>query len=334
MRTPTIKDVADRAGVGIGTVSRVLNGSPQVRQETRQRVLAAIQELGFKPNTAARQLSGGRTFTVGVVSPIFTLPSFIERLTGIQDILDAANYDLVLYSIRYVDQFQRQLRALAKQNRVDGLIIILSMHFYEDEIRQISPTLPVVVIDNDTIEHYPHIMIDNYEGGRLATNYLIERGHHAIGFVGDVRSDAFGFTSTYRRYEGFRASLAAAGLEVNEEWCRFGDLSEEAARHRARPILTLPRRPTAIFAGYDTLAFGVLAAAQELGLRVPDDIAVMGFDDIQTANYLNLTTVRQNLAESGRLGARLILEWLRNGYVDEKDWVTRLPLEIIPRATA
>lgn len=334
MRTPTIKDVADRAGVGVGTVSRVLNGSPQVRQETRQKVLAAIQELGFKPNTAARQLSGGRTFTVGVVSPIFTLPSFIERLTGIQDVLDAANYDLVLYSIRYVDQFQRQLRTLAKQNRVDGLIIILSMRFYEDEIRQISPTLPVVVIDNDTIEHYPHIMIDNYEGGRLATNYLIERGHRQIGFVGDVKSDAFGFTSTYKRYEGFRSALAAANLETNEDWCRFGDLSEEAARNSARTILTLPRRPTAIFAGYDTLAFGVLAAAQELGLRVPDDIAIMGFDDIQTANYLNLTTVRQNLGESGRLGARLILEWLRNGYVDENDWATKLPLEIIPRATA
>ncbi len=334
MRTPTIKDVADRAGVGIGTVSRVLNGSPQVRQETRQRVLAAIQELGFKPNTAARQLSGGRTFTIGVVSPMITLPSFIERLTGIQDVLDAANYDLVLYSIRYVDQFQRQLRTLAKQNRVDGLIIILSMHFHEDEIRQVSPTLPVVVVDNDTIEHYPHIMIDNFEGGRLATNYLIERGHRQIGFVGDVESDAFGYTCTYRRYEGFRAAIAEAGVETNEAWCRFGDLSEKAARESARTILTLPERPTAIFAGYDTLAFGVMAAAQELGLRVPDDIAIMGFDDIQTANYLNLSTVRQNLGESGRLGARLILDWLRNGYVDEKDWATKLPLEIIPRATA
>lgn len=333
MRTPTIKDVAERAGVGIGTVSRVLNGSTQVREETRQKVLVAIQELGFKPNSAARQLSGGKTFTVGVVTPFFTLPSFIERLTGIQDVLDVANYDLVLYSIRYVDQFQRQLRTLAQQSRVDGLII-LSLSFYEDEIRQSSPTLPVVVIDNDTIKHYPHIMIDNFEGGQLATHYLIERGHRSIGFVGDVKNDTFGFTSTYRRFEGFQHALEEAGLPLVPEWCHFGDISQESARLSAHAILSSPRRPTAIFAAYDTLAFGTLAAAQELGLRVPDDVAVIGFDDIQTANYLNLTTVRQHLVESGRLGARLMLDWLRNGFVDPKAWDTILPLEVIQRATA
>ena len=118
---PTIRDVARRAGVGVGTVSRVLNGSPQVREETRQKVLDAIQELNFSPNVAARQLSGGKTFTIGVVSPFFTFPSFVERLAGIQDVLDMSSYELVLYSIRSPEQTQRRLNALINQNRADDM---------------------------------------------------------------------------------------------------------------------------------------------------------------------------------------------------------------------
>ncbi|MBI5961538.1 MAG: LacI family DNA-binding transcriptional regulator, partial [Chloroflexi bacterium] len=109
MHTPTIRDVAERAGVGIGTVSRVLNGSPSVSEETREKVLEVIRELGFRPNSAARQLSGGKTFTIGVVSPFFTMPSFVERLSGIQHVLDDSSYDLVLYNIAHPEQISRKL---------------------------------------------------------------------------------------------------------------------------------------------------------------------------------------------------------------------------------
>ncbi|MBI5957671.1 MAG: substrate-binding domain-containing protein, partial [Chloroflexi bacterium] len=268
----------------------------------------------------------------GVVSPFFTMPSFVERLSGIQHVLDDSSYDLVLYNIAHPEQISRKLISLASQKRVDGLII-LSLSFHEKDLQAFNPDLPLVVVDNDSIQHYPHNMIDNVAGGQLATNYLIERGHRAIGFLGDVRHDSFGFTSTYKRFQGFRMALAQAGLEYRDEWCKFGEYTEEIARQQALEILREPRRPTAIFAAIDTLAFGTLAAARDLGLRIPQDLAVIGFDDIKPASYVNLTTVRQPLFESGVWGAQKMLEWL-TGKLDYRDWRVTLPLCIIERTTA
>jgi len=313
-------------------VSRVLNGSAQVREETRQKVLAAIDELNFSPNMAARQLSGGKTFTIGVMTPFFTYPSFVERLTGIQDVLHESAYDLVLHSIRFPEQVRRQLHTLLTRNRVDGLIV-LSLPFSEEETRRINPDLPIVVIDDtQAITHYPSITIDNVAGGELATNYLIERGHRTLGFVGDRIDNPFGFVSTRRRYEGFRRAIDQAGLRLVDDWVRFGEHTQEAARQNAREILSMERRPTAIFVSIDTLALGVLAAIDDLKLRVPDDVAVIGFDDIQAATYMHLTTVRQHLVYSGQLGARWMLDWLARKDLPDPASVA-LPLEIVERAT-
>ncbi|MBN1564371.1 MAG: LacI family DNA-binding transcriptional regulator [Anaerolineae bacterium] len=332
MKPPTIRDVAKLAGVGVGTVSRVLNDSSQVREETRQKVLAAIKVLNFSPNLAARQLSSGKTGTIGVVTPFLTFPSYVDRLTGIQDVLDESEYDLVLYSIRSVEQLQRRLQILIGENRVDGLII-LSLPFSEDKLRAINPTFPIIAVDNDVMNYYPHIIIDNVEGGELATNYLIERGHQFIGFIGDRINSAFGFTSTEKRFEGYERALAQADLPFVEEWYWVGEHSHEAARQNARRILSLPERPTAFFVAIDTLAFGVLTAAQDLGLRVPEDVAVIGFDDVVAASYMNLTTIRQGLVESGRLSVQQMLEWLEQGQYPYDNKKLKLPLEIVERAT-
>ncbi len=333
MRSPTIKDVAKRAGVGVGTVSRVLNGSPQVRPETREKILAVIKELGFSPNLAARQLSGGKTFTIGVVSPFFTFPSFVERLSGIQDVLDESEYDLVLYSVRSPDRLRQQLRTIISQNRADGLII-LTLRFAEDEIKRSKPDFPIVVVsEDDEVKHYPHIMIDNFEGGVLATNYLIGKGHKDIGFIGDPIDSVFGFNSTLRRFEGYRHALAEAGLTFNPDWCRFGEYSQDSAREHARRILSLPHRPTALFVPIDALALGALGAIYDLGLRVPDDVAVIGFDDIQAASYINLTTVRQPLFASGQWVAHQLIAWLREGHPAPDQFEVKLPLEIVERST-
>jgi LacI family transcriptional regulator len=311
----------------------VLNGSPQVREETRQKVLDAIQELNFNPNVAARQLSGGKTFTIGVVSPFFTFPSFVERLAGIQDVLDMSSYELVLYSIRSPEQTQRRLNALINQNRADGLIV-LSLPFDEEQVQIEARMLPIVVInDNDKVTTYPRIVIDNIEGGRLATQYLIERGHRDIGFIGDWIDNPFGFTSTRDRFDGFKQALTEAEFAVNPDWCRFGGHSQAAARHDAHTILSAPQRPTALFVSTDTLAMGALAAANDLGLRVPDDAAVIGFDDIQAASYINLTTVRQQLFRSGQLAAQYMLDWLKESRVQPDHWYTKLPLDIVERST-
>lgn len=314
-------------------MSRVLNGSAQVREETRQKVLAAIKELGFSPNAAARQLSGGKTFTIGVMAPFFTYPSFVERLTGVQDALHESAYDLVLYSIRSPEQIGRQFHTLLTRNRVDGLIV-LSLPISEEKIRRINPELPIIVIDDtEGVRCYPRITIDNVSGGELATNYLIERGHRLLGFVGDQIENPFGFVSTRRRYDGFCRALEYAGLPLVEDWVRFGEHSQEAARQSALEILRLERRPTAIFVSIDTLALGVLAAIKDLKLRVPEDVAVIGFDDIQAASYMNLTTVRQQLVYSGQLGAQWMLNWLDRKEKPVPDEV-HLPLEIVERSTA
>lgn len=332
MASPTIRDVAKLAGVGVGTVSRVLNGSPQVREETRQKVLAVIQDLKFSPNIVARQLSSGRTQTIGVATPFFTFPSFVDRLAGIQDVLNESDYDLVLYSVSSLEQFEWQLNNLIGQSRVDGLII-LSIRFSEAQTRAINSDFPIVVVDNDRIQHYPSVSIDDVGGGELATNYLIECGHQSIGFIGD-RISTFGHAPSRRRYIGFKRALRKAELPLNLDWIWCGEHSSEAARQAAREIMQLPERPTAIFAAIDMLGFGVLAAAQDLGLHVPDDVAVIGFDDIQAASYVGLTTVNQQLTESGQLGARRMLDWLMQGVLTADDWHTQLDLSIVERATA
>ncbi len=334
MRTPTIRDVAKRAGVGVGTVSRVLNGSDQVREITRQRVLVAIDELDFSPNSAARQLSGGKTFTIGVVSPFFTFPSFVERLSGIQDVLDGTDYDLTLYSIRSTAQLRRRLAGLVLQNRVDGLFI-LALPISEEETYDANPDLPIVVVDDTVhVRRYPHLLIDNFRGGQMATDYLLQHGHTRLGFIGDrVEEESFGFTSARDRFDGFKDRLQATGLPVNPNWCRFCLHGEDYARQAAREILSQPERPTAIFAAIDTLAFGVLGAASDLDLRVPEDLAVIGFDDIQAAGFAKLTTVRQHLFQSGQLSAQLMLDWLRTGYVPADRWTLTMPLEIVDRST-
>jgi DNA-binding LacI/PurR family transcriptional regulator len=265
------------------------------------------------------------------VSPFFTFPSFVERLSGIQHALEETDYDLVLYSISRPEQIGRRLADLVSQRRVDGLIV-LSLTIPEKDIQAMNPDFPIVVVDNDSIYHYPHNMVDNIAGGQLATSYLIERGHRSIGFLGDIRHDAFGFTSTYKRFQGFRIALAQTGLEYKEEWCKFGEYTEEVAREHALEILHTPRRPTAIFVSDDTQAFGTMAAARILNLHVPNDLAVIGFDDIRQASYVNLTTVRQPLFESGVWGAKKMLEWLA-GNLDYRDWRVTLPLEIVERTT-
>jgi LacI family transcriptional regulator len=340
MRTPTIRDVAQRAGVGVGTVSRVINGSSQVAEGTRQKVLDAIQELSFSPNKAARQLSGGKTSTIGVITPFFTYPSFVERLAGIQDVLDHHDYDLVLYSIRHPQQTARKLREVSSQNAVDGLIVLsfLLQSFSPDNLRRTNPNLPLIAVDHDPIDYYPHISINNITGGRMATEYLIARGHRKIGFVGHVIESPFenesGFTSSNRRFEGMQQLIRDAGLPIHDQWYSFGEPNEHSACERALQMLSQANRPSAIFAAFDTLAFGVLAAIDQLGMRTPDDVAVIGFDDIKAASYMRLTTVNQQLFHSGELGAQFLLERLKTGHFDPAQWHTELQLEIIERATA
>lgn len=311
----TIRDVARLAGVGVGTVSRVLNNHPSVREETRRRVLAAIEALNYRPNQSARRLSLRRTLTIGVIVPFITNPSVVERLRGITVGLEETEYDLVIYNVETPEGRERYFREMPFSEKVDGLIIISLMPTDDDVQRFRRAGIPVVLVDAIHPD-LPYVAVNDVEGGYLATNHLVELGHRRIAFLGDTYPNPFGFTASYHRYLGYAQALAQAGLPLREEYVVTGEHSRRTAHFLAASLLERKPPPTAVFAASDTQALGVLAAAKEHGLRVPEDISVVGYDDLEIATYLDLTTVHQPLFESGETAAQILLAILREEEVE------------------
>lgn len=267
-RAPTIRDVARHANVGVGTVSRVLNGSPLVSDGARERVERAIAELGYRRSKTARNLSLGRTQTIGVVAPFFTSWSVNERLRGIVDRLRSwGEYDLMLFDVETPAQRADAFHDFARRDRVDGLLII-SLPPTDAEIERLRRgRLPVVLID---VRHpaAPRVVIDDVAGGELAAEHLLDKGHRRIGFIGDTRNP-FGFSSSDRRRHGMRRRLRVAGIEPSAALEQRGPHGREQAADLAERLLALLEPPTAIFAASDLQAMGVLEAARAGGLRVP-----------------------------------------------------------------
>jgi DNA-binding LacI/PurR family transcriptional regulator len=308
-----LQDVATLAGVSKATASRVLNDSDQVDPATRQRVLAAIEELDYTPSSVARRLSLGRTLTISVVTSFLTRPQAAERLRGIDAVLGDSEFDLVIYNVETIEKRDQYLRGLALAQRTDGLLVVSLPPRDEDAQRLASAAIPVVVVDAHApvVEGLPHVIGDDVAGGEAATHHLVELGHRDIAFVGDEFDNPFAFTSSRHRYEGYERALHAAGVAPRPDLVALGAHSRYEARELATRLLTRPDRPSAVVASSDTQALGVISAAHEAGLRVPDDLSVIGYDDIEIADYIGLTTVRQQLFESGRLGAELLLAEVR-----------------------
>jgi DNA-binding LacI/PurR family transcriptional regulator len=328
MRGTTIARVAEEAGVGVGTVSRVLNGSPAVSAATRRRVLEAIAMLDYQPSPAARALSTGRTYTIGVVAPFFTQPSIIERLRGVSHTLAREGYQLVLHDIERPDQRRELFRSLAATGGVDGLLSI-SLAPAEGEARRMKRAgVPIVLLDRDHAT-IPCISIDDVQGGRMAAEHLLALGHRQIAFLGDEEENLFGFDSSAHRREGFEAALAAAGAAPPPEWIVRRPHGRDAARVAAAELLARRPRPTAVFATSDVQAIGVLEAAQAAAVPVPDELSVIGFDNVEAAGYTGLTTVAQPLEEIGSIGADLLLRAVSGEPVESR----RIPLEIVERGS-
>jgi LacI family transcriptional regulator/LacI family repressor for deo operon, udp, cdd, tsx, nupC, and nupG len=333
MARHTLQDVAWHAGVSKATASRVLNGSQQVDPDTRRRVLDAMAELDYTPSSAARRLSFGRTLTISVVTSFLTRPQAAERLRGIDAVLSDSEFDLVIYNVETVEKRDQYLRGLALAQRTDGLLVV-SLPPREADVRRLSSAaIPVVVIDAHApaVEGLPHVIGDDIAGGEAATRHLLALGHRRIAFIGDEFDNPFAFTSSRHRYEGFERALRAAGLAAKPDLVALGAHSRYEARQLAGLLLAREERPSAIFAASDTQALGVISAAHEAGLRVPDDLSVVGYDDIEIAEYLELTTVRQQLFESGRLGADMLLGEVRSRSATPPAIV--LPPEVVVRGT-
>jgi LacI family transcriptional regulator len=329
-RLATIADVAARAGVGEATVSRVLNRSIHVREVTRQRVQAAIEELEYRPSAMAQGLSRGRAMTLGVIAPFFIRPSAAERLRGAEAGFTAAGYDTVLYNISTPDQVREQFENVAG-GRAGGILVLSVPPPRRAMERLLGTGTPIVFVD----VRYPGVSCvytDDVEGGQLATRHLLELGHRRIAFVGDFSENPYGFTSSAHRCAGFQQSMRHSGFDVPADYIKEGEHSRDAAVHLASELLALPEPPTAIFAASDTQALGVLEAAGRAGVAVPGQLSVIGFDDIEVAGYVGLTTVHQPLEYSGARGAILLLD-MEKGRGPKKALVEKLPLELIVRRT-
>jgi DNA-binding LacI/PurR family transcriptional regulator len=330
----TIRDVARRAGVSAGTVSRSVAGRPGVHEATRQRVLTAVEELRYTPNLAAQRLSTGRNLAIAVIVPFFTSPSVSMRLNGAVSVLAGSPYDLLIHNVETPEQRAHCFQLIPHRRQADGVLIISLSPHDESEVASLARAeMPVVFIDADhpDVKRLPRVIVDDVAGGRAATEHLLDLGHRTIGFVGDIPDSPFHFTSSRDRRVGCRQALEAAGFRLRSEHCAEGEASRPAARRLAREVLATRERPTAIVAASDLQAVGVLEAARELGIAVPGQLSVIGYDDTEMAEVVGLTTIRQPLYRSGQRGMELLLETLRGqprGDVREV-----LPSELVVRST-
>jgi LacI family transcriptional regulator len=336
-RPVTIADVAAASGFGVGTVSRVINASASVRESTRATVLQAIERLGYRPSHLAAALSRGSARTAAIVVPHLTSPSTVMRLAGALAVFDEQGYDTIVCNVDTPAQLDHHLTALAGRHRADGVIVV-SLALHEKRVEAFGrAAVPLVAVDV-VLPGVPRTVTDDVAGGRLATEYLLSLGHRRIGFVGDTMRGAvatgrllMGFVSSQRRLGGYRKALAAAGLDYDPELVRRGPHGPANAEALTAELLALPAPPSAIFAASDTQAMGVLAAADRCGVRVPGDLSVMGFDDIESAALLGLSTVRQPLWDSGAEGARRLCALLRGERVSPLH--QQLSLEVVRRST-
>ena len=330
MPDATIYDVAEIAGVSISTVSRVLNAPEQVHVATRTRVLAAIDQLNFVPRAEATARARKAMRRIGVLAPFFTYPSFVQRLRGVANTLAGFAYEMVIYNVESDVRRDGHLASLPVTRRIDGLIIMalpLDEAIAERLKRQ---RLPVVLVDAPRPD-FDCVSTDNHGGGWLVATHLLAKGHRRFGFVGEWQQSHAYVSPSERRLSGLRDALATKGVSLPDDAVRLVNHGVEEACAAAHVLLDAAQPPTAIFAYDDLLAGGVLRAARRRGLAVPDDLAVVGFDDSDIAQALDLTTVRARFEESGRLGVRALLDLLQDRSTGGGH--TTLRVELVERGT-
>jgi DNA-binding LacI/PurR family transcriptional regulator len=330
-KNPTIYDVAEYSGTSISTVSRVLNSPDKVRVETRHRVFAAIDALGFVPKAEARARALRRNGRIGVITPFFTAPSFVQRLRGIAGELSKKNNELVIFTVDSIDRLQSYLTSLPLTGNLDGLVIMSLPvdDVYVDHL--LKHDIPTVLIEfpNKKINS---VEIDDVAGGRMVAEYLVAKGHRRIAFIGDTDLPEYAIHPVSLRLAGFRKGLEEADIVLKDEFVRLAPYTMEQTRQAAIELLNTSNPPTAVFAATDFQALSMIQVAHQLGVRIPDELAVIGFDDLDMAEFADLTTVRQHLDESGRLAIEILLAHIEDNSRPVQH--IKLPLTIIERLSA
>lgn len=300
--------VAQRCGVSPSTVSRILNGTAVVSDEKRAAVEQAIADLGFVPNPVARGLAGGRSWSVGVVTQTIDSPFFGTALRGIEDEIDRTGYIALFVSGHWNTEEELRCIEALRARRVDG-VIVLAGRLGDTALRTCARTMPVVVTGR--LLKAPHLFslhFDNVSGAQLATEHLLQLGHRRIAFIAGVP----GHADAVEREQGYRQALAAAGIAANENLILPGQFHEESGRLAMEQLLLSRHRFSAVLAANDQMAFGAALALHQRGLRIPQDVSLVGFDDLATSTFAlpPLTTVHQPGYELGRLAAAAMLQLL------------------------
>ncbi len=322
----TIRDVAEACGVSISTVSRVLNDKDDVSAETYEKVQRVIAELGYTSSLAATGMRSRRINVIGILVVDLGNPFSLELFKGIGRAIHGTEYDLIVYSSGRIAATAEQGWERRHLSRLDGSII--------DGVLVVTPTTndlvstsPLVAIDPHEDNVFPAVISTNREGAMMAMEYLIGLGHQRIGYI----TGRHGLESSNRRHQGYVDALQRAGLPVDAELIQPGDYTREMGFHCAQRLFNLPEPPTAIFAANDQSALGVVDAASEAGLRIPDDLSVVGFDNIPevTCSLPGLTTVDQSVSEMGYMAATMLIKLMRGEPLDES--LCKVPVQLIIR---
>ena len=296
----TIKDVAQEANVSISTVSRVLNNSGYTSEETRKKVIEAVEKLNFKRNMIAAAMIKKKTSTFGLIIPDIKNVFYADLTRAVEDTANKYGFNILLCNTDNDLSKEAEYIDLLIAKGVDGII------FSTPEVKDMNiknvvdahPELPVVILGSKLPNvHANEILVDNFEGAYLATTHLIDMGHKEIAFLTGGRDSS----ASIERHKGFRFAMSERGLEVNSHFVCFDKYYIESGYINALKLLTSKRKPTAIFAGSDAIAVGIYKAARELKLTIPDELSVIGFDDSQYAEILapNLTTIHTPIGEMG-----------------------------------
>ncbi|MEV4663729.1 LacI family DNA-binding transcriptional regulator [Micromonospora echinofusca] len=336
-----IDDVARLAGVSTATVSRALRGLPTVSAATRRRVLAAAEQLEYAVSPSASRLAGGRTGTVAVVVPRITRWFFGTVVEAVEDLLQQAGYDLLLYNLGGREQVrQRVLRTANLHKRVDAIMLVATPLRPADLTALTKLKLPGVTISSGTVvPDWPCVRIDDVGVARTATRHLLDLGHRRIAHISGDPDDELAYTTHLDRRRGYREALAAAGIEPDPCLDVESQFTISGGTRATEELLRRGDPPTAIFAACDEMAMGAMTALRDAGLRVPQDVSVIGVDDHDLASVLGLSTIAQPAAEQGRLAARILLDPLHGGarsswggpYLDTPGEPVILPTRLIVR---
>ena len=325
----TIRDVAKAAGVSVSTVSRVLNNKEDVAEETLVRIQQIVNELGYTSSLAARSMRSRKTNVIGAIIIDLSDPFSTELIKGIDRAIREFNYDLIVYTSGRTaaiteTAWEREHVTRLNGSITDGIIIATPT------TTNFSSAYPLVTVDPHVEDgHFPAVISTNRDGALAAMEYLISLGHQRIGFIGG-RTD---LQSALRRFQGYKDGLRQANLPIDPPLIQTGDFTRQAGYTGAQTLLSLSNPPTAIFAANDQSAIGVIEAAQEAGVRVPEDLSVMGFDNIPEAAYINggITTVDQFIDRMGYMAVEMLVNLIQKNPVESL--LHRVPTQLIVRNT-